>query len=66
MVAALYYLADSKKVITLYEVKSGKFFCYREIDNFENYLACFVFILIFFPCIYLIKQHNYFANRKSY
>ena len=65
MVAALYYLVDSKKVITLYEVKSGKFFCYREIENFENYLA-FCFYFDFFPCIYLTKQHNYFANRKSY
>ena len=28
-----------------YDVESGKFFWYREIDNFENYQACFVFSL---------------------
>ena len=34
--AALYYLVDEG-------TKSGKFFWYREMDNFEKYQACFIF-----------------------
>ena len=54
-----------QKVITLYEVKSGKFFCYQKIDNFENYLACFVFTLIFFP-LYLFNKATIISQTENH
>ena len=56
----LFYLANEGKMWI------GKFFCMGTSTISKVLTRISFYFRKFFHCIYLTKEHNYFANRKSY